>query len=117
MLYQLVTTNLGFPSSSACEESTCNAGDSSSIPGWGRPLKKGSSPVFLGFLLQYSWASLVTQMVNKLPAMWEAWVQTLGWEDLLEKGMATYSSNLAWRIPMDRRAWWVKVYGVANSWT
>ena len=43
-------------------------------------------------------ASLVAQMVKNLPAMWEAWVQFLGWEDPLEKGMATHSSILAWRI-------------------
>ena len=44
-------------------------------------------------------ASLVTQMVKNLPAMWETRVQSLGWEDLLEKGMATQFSILAWRIP------------------
>ena len=51
---------------------------------------------------QYSWASLVTQMVKHLPATWETWVQSLGWEDPLEEGMATYSmatSILAWSIP------------------
>ena len=45
--------------------------------------------------------SLVAQRVKNLPAMWEASVQSLGWEDPLEKGMVTYSSILAWRIPMD----------------
>ena len=49
--------------------------------------------------LQYSWASLVAQLVKNLPAMWETWVRSLGWEDPLEKGKATHSSNLAWRIP------------------
>ena len=44
-------------------------------------------------------ASLVAQMVKCLPAMWEAWVQSLGWEDPLEKEMATHSSTLAWKIP------------------
>ena len=44
-------------------------------------------------------ASLLTQMVKNLPVMQEAWVQSLGWEDPLEKGMATHSSSLAWRIP------------------
>ena len=43
--------------------------------------------------------SLVAQMVKNLPAMWETWVQSLGWEDPLEKGMATHSSILAWTIP------------------
>ena len=45
------------------------------------------------------WASLVAQLVKNLPAVQETWVQSLGWEDLLEKGMATHSSILAWRIP------------------
>ena len=44
-------------------------------------------------------ASLVAQMVKRLPAMWETWVQSLGWEDPLEKEMATHSSTLAWKIP------------------
>ena len=44
-------------------------------------------------------ASLVAQMVKNLPAVWETWVQSLGWEDPLEKGMATHSSILAWRLP------------------
>ena len=47
----------------------------------------------------HKWASLVVQMVKNLPAMWETWVQSLGWEDPLEKGTATHSSTLAWRIP------------------
>ena len=50
-------------------------------------------------------ASLVAQMVKNLPAMWETWVQSLGWEDTLEEGMATHSRILAWRILMDRGAW------------
>ena len=45
------------------------------------------------------WASLVTQLVKNLPAMGETWVQSLGWEDSLEKEKATHSSTLAWRIP------------------
>ena len=49
--------------------------------------------------LQYSWASLVAQLIKNLPAMWETWVGSLGWEDPLEEGMATHSSILAWRIP------------------
>ena len=53
-------------------------------------------------------ASLVVQMVKNLPAMWKTWVRSLGWEDPLEKGMATHSSILAWRIPVDRGAWWVR---------
>ena len=46
-----------------------------------------------------NWASLVAQLVKNLPAMWETWVWSLGWEDPLEKGMATHSRILAWRIP------------------
>ena len=54
-------------------------------------------------------------MVKKnLPAMQETWVQPLSWEDPLEEGMATQSSILAWRITMDRRAWWAAVHGVAE---
>ena len=67
-------------------------------------------------LLQYSWVSLVAQMVKNPPAMWEAWVQSLGWEGPLEEGKATHSSILAWRIPWTG-TWWVTVQGVAKSQT
>ena len=46
-----------------------------------------------------NWTSLMAQMVKRLPTTWETWVQSLGWEDLLEKEMATHSSILAWKIP------------------
>ena len=62
-------------------------------------------------------ASQVAQLVKNLPAMRETWVQFLGWEDALERGMATHSSILAWRIPMDRGAWQVTVHGVTKNWT
>ena len=62
-------------------------------------------------------ASLVAQMVKNLPAMWETWIQFLGWEDLLEEGMATHFSILAWRIPMDRGVWQAIAEGVTKSWT
>ena len=52
-----------------------------------------------GYPLQYSWASLVAQLVKYPPAIPETWVRSLGWEDPLEKGKATHSSILAWRIP------------------
>ena len=52
--------------------------------------------------MSHTGASLVAQMVEHLPAMLETWVRSLGWEDPLEEGMATHSSILAWRIPMDR---------------
>ena len=61
--------------------------------------------------------SLVAQMVKNPPVMQKTWVQFLGWEDTLEKGMATHSSILAWRIPMDRGVWQATVHGVADSWT
>ena len=61
-----------------------------------------------------SWASLVDQMVKNPPAMWETWVQSLGWEDPLEEGMATHSSILAWRIPMDRGARGATIHGAAE---
>ena len=60
---------------------------------------------------------LVAEMVKNLPAMWETWVQFLVWEDALEEGMATHSSILAWRIPMDRGAWQATVYGVTKGQT
>ena len=56
-------------------------------------------------------------MVQNHPAMQETWVQSLGWEVHLEEGMATHSSILAWRIPMDRGALWAIVLGVAKTWT
>ena len=64
------------------------------IPGWGRSAGKG-----IGYPLQYSWVSLMAQLVKNPPAMQETLVRSLGWEDLLEKGKATHSSILAWRIP------------------
>ena len=60
---------------------------------------------------------MVAQMVKNPPAMWETWVRSLGWEDPLEEGMATHSSILAWRIPMDRGAWQATVHEVTKSQT
>ena len=79
-----------FPDSSVGKESICNAGDPGSIPGSGRSAREG-----IGYPLQYSWASLVAQLVKNQPAMWETWVWFLGWEDPLEKGKTTHSSILA----------------------
>ena len=90
----LLSLETGFPGSSGSKESTCNAGDASLSPGLGRSPGEG-----IDYSLQYSWASLVVQMVKNPPAMQETWVWSLGWEDPLEKGMTTYSSILAWRIP------------------
>ena len=83
------TVKLDFPDSSVGKESACNAGDPGSIPGSGR------SGEGIGYPLQYSWASLVAQLVKNLPAMQETWIRSLGWEDPLEKGKATHSSILA----------------------
>ena len=96
--------------SSAAKESACNDGDPGSIHSPGRSAGEG-----IGYRLQYSWAFLVAQMIKNPPAMQETWVQSLGWEDTLERGMATHSSILAWRIPMDRGAWQVTVHEVAES--
>ena len=78
-------------------------GDPSSIPGSGRSPGEG-----IGYPLQCSWVSLVAELIKNPPAMWKTWVRSLGWEDPLEKGKATHSSILAWRIP------WT-VHGVAKS--
>ena len=91
---KLVELFSGFPVSSVGKESTCNAGDPGLIPGLGRCPGEGK-----GYPLQYSWASLVAQLVKNVPAIQEIWVQSLGWEDPLEKGKATHCSILAWRIP------------------
>ena len=85
------------------KESACNAADPNSIPGSGRSVGEG-----IDYPLQYSWVSFVAQLVKNPPAMWETWVRSLGWEDPLEKGKATHSTILAWRIP------WT-IHGVAKS--
>ena len=85
---------MGFSGSSTGKESACNAGDLGLIPGS---------------------ESLVAQMVKNLSVVRETWVRSLGWEDPLEKGKATHSIILAWRIPMDRKAWWATVHGVTKS--
>ena len=82
-----------FPDSSVGKESSCIAGDPGSISGVGRfPGEE------IGYPLQYFCASLVAQLVKNLPAIRETWVLPLGWEDPLEKGKATHSSILAWRL-------------------
>ena len=91
----------GFPDSSVSKESACSAGYPGLIPGLGRSAGEG-----IGYPLQYSWVSFVAQLVKYLPAMWETWFRSLGWEDPLEKGKAIHSSILAWRIR-----------GVVKSWT
>ena len=81
-----------------------------SIAGWKRSPGEG-----IGYPLQYSWASLVAQILKNPFAMWETWVRSLGWEDPLEEGISTHSSILTWRIPMDRGSWWATVHEVAKS--
>ena len=63
----------------------------------------------MGYPLQDVWASPVAQLVKNPPTMWETWVQSLGWEDPLEKGKATLYSILAWRIP------WTSQWGLKES--
>ena len=94
------------------KESTHNAGDPGSIPGLER-----SPGEEIGYPLQYSGASLMAQMVKNPPAVWQTWVQSLGWQDHLEEGKATHFSILTWRIPMDRGAWWATVHADLKSWT
>ena len=89
-LWDFLWSNLGFPDSSVGKVSACNAGNPGLIPGSGRSPGEG-----IGYLLQYFWASLVAQLVKNLPEMWETWVGKIP----LEKGTATHSSILAWRIP------------------
>ena len=93
----------GFPHSSVGKESTCNAGEPCLMPGLGRSTGEG-----IGYPLQYFGVSLVAQLIKNPPAMQETGVRSLGWEDPLEKGKASHSSILAWRIP------WT-VHGVAKS--
>ena len=99
LIFRYIYIVLGFPDSSVGKESACNAGDPGSIPGWGKSAGEG-----IGYSLQYSWASLVAQLVKNLPVMWKTWVRSLGWEDPLEESMATHTTILAWRIPMDKRS-------------
>ena len=88
----------GSPDSSIGKKSACNSGDPGSIPGLGRPPGEG-----ICYPLRYSWASLVAQLVKNPPAMWETWVWSLGWEDPLEKGKATYY-------------WRKEFHGLYNPW-
>ena len=71
--------NQGFPDSSVGKEPACNAEDPGLIPGWGRSTGEG-----IGYPFQYSWASLVAQLAKNPPAMWEIFIQFLGWEDSLK---------------------------------
>ena len=98
---------MGFPDNSVGKESTSNAGDPDSIPGSVRSPGEG-----IGYPLQYTWSSLVAQLVKNLPTMLETWVRSLGWEDPLEKGKATRLQYSGLENSMD-----CIVHGVAKSWT
>ena len=90
-------------------ESACHAGDPGSIPRSGRSTEEG-----IGYPFQYSWASLVAHMVKSLPEMQKTWVWSLDLEDPLEKGMATHSSILAWKIPWT--VWLMGLQRVKHDW-
>ena len=85
----LVCSSQGFPDSSVGKDASCNAGDRGWISRLGR-----SAGERIDYPLQYSWASLVAQLIKNPPAMRATWVRSLGWEDPLEKGKATHSSIL-----------------------
>ena len=97
----------GFLDSSVGKECACNAGDPGSIPGSGR-----SSGEEIGYPLQYSWASLVAQLVKNPLTMQKTWVQTPGWEDPLEKGKGYQLQYSGLENSMD-----CVIHGVAKTWT
>ena len=78
-------------------------------------MQETSVQLGIGYPLQYSWASLVAQLVKNPPAMQETWVLSLGQEDPLEKGMATHSSILAWRIPRTEEPDGLQSMGAQNQ--
>ena len=90
---------MGFPGSSAGKESACNARDPSLIPGVGWSPGEG-----IGYPIQYSWGSPGASDSKESACKAGDWVRSLGWEDTLEEGMATHSSSLAWKNPMNRGA-------------
>ena len=98
------------PDSSVGKESACNAGGPSSIPG-----SRRSSGEEVGYPLQYSWASLVAQLVKNLPAMQKTLVGSLGWEDPLEKGKATHSSFPFFQFYWDIILYTFKGYIIMNE--
>ena len=101
--------NMGFPHSSVNKESAGNAGDPGSIPRLGKSPGGGR-----GYPLQYSWASLVAQLVMNPPAMRETRVRSLGWEDPLEKGKATHLSILFF-FPFEYSVWPGEFHGLYSS--
>ena len=101
---------MGFPDGSVVKNPPAMQETPSSIPVLGRSPGEG-----IGYPLQYFWAFLVAQTAKNRRVMWHTWVRSLSQEDPLEEGMATHSNILAWRIPMDRGAWWATVRGVTKS--
>ena len=95
---------------SAGKEYACSIGDPGSIPGLGRFPGEG-----IDYPLQYSWASLVAQMLKNLPTIWETGFDPCIWKIPWRRVWLTHSSILAWRIPMDRGAWQATVNGVTKS--
>ena len=105
-------THIHFPGTSDGKESACNVGDPIWIPGLGRSPGK-----WIGYLLQYPWASLLTQTVKNFRAMREIWVPFLGWEDPPGEGHGNPLQCSCLENPMDRGAWWAMVHEVAESQT
>ena len=104
---------MNFPGSSADKESACNVRDPLLIPGSGRSSGEGT-----GYPLQYSWASLVAQLVKNLPAMQETWARSLMWEDPLEEGMTTHPSiSMPGESPWAEEPEGATIHGVAVSQT
>ena len=102
-----------YPGHSAGKESAYNAGDPCLIPASERSPGEG-----IGYPLQYSWISLVAQMVKNLPTVQQTWVWSLGWKDPLEKGTATHSNILARRIPWAEETGRLHtVHGITKNWT
>ena len=98
---------MGFPDSSVGKESACNVGNPGSIPGSGRSAGEG-----IDYPLQYYWASLMAQLVKNPPAMWEIWVQPLGWERFPGEGKGYPLQYSGLENSMD-----CIVHGVTKSWT
>ena len=100
----------GFPGCSDGKESTSNAGDPGSIPGSGKSPGEG-----IGYPLQYSWASLVAQMVKNTPAVWETGVRSLDWEEPLEGGHGNPLQYSCLENLHGQRGWQAPILGVAES--
>ena len=106
-----VCKHMGFPGSSVGKESICNAGDPSSIPGLERSPGEG-----ICFLVQYSWASMVAQMVTNPIVVWETW-PSLGLGIYSGEGHGNPLQYSCLEIPMDRGAWRATILGAVKSWT